>query len=1002
MAVIDELSRRATRARWLLEIDGIAERFFSGEPPAATAVAAPYVARPGVVRASASEQTLDVRRGIVEDGSASVSIAITRSNSAGSLLLRVVAEREATLAASVAASTGPTLVEVEEDLAGWPLVGVLWIGQEAMAYSGRTAVAPWQFTINAGDRGFYGSQIQEHTVDAAENWAPKVTDSCVAWRGRRARLKVAAGRPGGSTPSADYLVEVEGRLDASPNTTDNLTIDLTIVPDTSRLSQEVGGEELETQLQHGWHAWDMAGSQSLAGPRLEWPESGLWESRADTTLAIPAATVLVGVDDEEPLSGLDLVDLAGGQTLTVQWSGVGQPRGPGNRMAITGSVAGAVPPSGTVTIPAGTVGNLIAGEIRSLENPPLVEQDTVDLSLGGFVPGPVVTRWPAPQIEAFHAALAPGSILGAGGRRVDYRLLLDDEDGPALHCRILCRSHRLDPEIVIRWERLGAWYGLDLRDPSTLAPNNLYAIHGGNLHRLGAWPERREEVHRRGDAGEAVVKFPIRGVANAYHQNSERWIHVVDDVFRSPTVAQPVKIRARWTEGDEELTTRTWITQVVAAGVYTAGAPGYLLRVRERSLGAHLSFGDWGREGRTTIRELVGWTGATPGRILLDLLLSGAGNGINHPTYDRLPYGLNLSASAVDVDGVEAFQAPAVANSQTLEIEDAVVIEDLLGPMLRLSGAFLVHRLDRVTGARPLTLVPFGPPVVDDVASTHTDGSWSVEQRPTSETDEDVVNLVTYLANWSDDESALTVRVVDGDSRGRFGLVGQEEEIRGVSLPADDPVAHRARLSGAALAFLGEVANPRRVVRAVLPASDALLLDCGAVVRLTIADVYDSDGSLGVSGALGRVVSVRRDHDAGEAEIGVRLYPTTATGWAPALRVFVVVSAVEVEVVPNYYTAAAHPVTGLAQQDLQYWSAGDVARAVPAGNYAASVAGLAVASVNLAANRIVFGAAHGLVPGDSVRPDDYAAASTTHQGYAFLADDALGLGPAPDPAKRYA
>ena len=223
-----------------------------------------------------------------------------------------------------------------------------------------------------------------------------------------------------------------------------------------------------------------------------------------------------------------------------------------------------------------------------------------------------------------------------------------------------------------------------------------------------------------------------------------------------------------------------------------------------------------------------------------------------------------------------------------------------------------------------------------------------------------------------------------------------------MTLPMGDTGAHRAALLQPALARFAELARPRRTIAATIAASDAVLLDCGSVVVLTASDVYGVDGILGVTEVPGRVMKKRTSWARNESELTIRLYDYAATGWAPSLEVAVVVSPTEVQVTPNAYTEAFHPITREPQQDLEYWAVGDVARAIPAGNYGASTPGLVVNSVDLALNRIAFGAAHGLGIGDTIRPDDYGAASTAHEtGYAFLARDAGTLGGAADPAKTY-
>jgi len=83
MTVRSELGRRTgVSPSWLLEIDGIAERYYSGYPPDAAAVPAPYTAVFADVQVSIGEHSLDMLKGIAKDGAGSVSLTIDRANSA--------------------------------------------------------------------------------------------------------------------------------------------------------------------------------------------------------------------------------------------------------------------------------------------------------------------------------------------------------------------------------------------------------------------------------------------------------------------------------------------------------------------------------------------------------------------------------------------------------------------------------------------------------------------------------------------------------------------------------------------------------------------------------------------------------------------------------------------------------------------------------------------------------------------------------------------------------
>ena len=998
---LPELQRRHIAPSWLLEIDGITERYYSGFAPAASAIPATHVAVFANVQVSGGEQSLDIRKSIVKDGAASIRLTIDRTNGVAPNLLRLQSSLEATLDVTVLATTGATVVTVKESLAAWPAAGQIWIGQECMNYTAHSAGPPWTFTVPAGiNRGYYGSQIQEHRVDASENWAPKVTNQCVAWRGRRARIRIAAGRRDDQTPDSFYVTEVSGFIDRTPRKVDALTIQLDIVPDTARLERELGGEEVETGLQHGWHCFDMMSSHLKTMPAIEWGEGVLWESELAAAIVLPALTL--SVEKAEHLANVhDFI------TAPLEIRLVSDPaRFPMSATLATPGGGGLVAPAGTVTV-AAPGAPFARGDSESVVNTWFDDQDTVDMT--GVAPalGPTLQEWPGPQLDIIHAVTAPMSVAGPAGRLVDIRILTEGGT-PSLYFRTNTRAHKGNPFAVISFQmQQRAGYGIDFRDPATRAPNRLYRRYGrGSWNEMGGWPTRRILINQRGDDGADSLTLPIRGVADAYYDNEEEYLWVEDNVFRTPSPASPIYLRVRFFEGDEEFITTVKIEQAIQASTVLVGAPGWLMRLPVRSIGLHRPFGDWPGENRVTIRERVSWEHESPTIIILQLLLSGQGTGVNSATYDVLPFGVNLNEDQVDVSGIEAYQPPDVALRQSLVIEDATKVEDIIGPMLRLMSAALVHRLDQVTGARKLTIVPLSAPTATDSRRTIADGDWAVDDRPTTETDDNLTNLIVYKLNFDDGKSNLTVRVADRDSINRYEeLAALEEELVGIRLPADDPEVHRIELLPPAVAMFAELAQPRRVIKAAIPATDALLLDVGGVVVLTASDVYDFSGSLGVTSVPGRIIEKKADWSKNEASLTIRLYDYTATGWAPALEVSAVGPGPnEVTVAPggfvNAFTTADHLITGEPQTDLDYWAIGDVARAVPAGNYAASVAGLVVTAIS--ATTITFGAPPGLAIGDTIRPDDYGPASTDHEtNYAFLASDA-GLLAAVDPAKSYA
>lgn len=107
-----------------------------------------------------------------------------------------------------------TVAEVET-VTGWPASGVIYVGQEAIAYSGTTTSPTPRFT--GLTRARYGTLASTHKVGTT---GQVVTDLPRYWAGREVRLYAAFADPSGhvcGTALADQSVEVwRGRLEGMP------------------------------------------------------------------------------------------------------------------------------------------------------------------------------------------------------------------------------------------------------------------------------------------------------------------------------------------------------------------------------------------------------------------------------------------------------------------------------------------------------------------------------------------------------------------------------------------------------------------------------------------------------------------------------------------------------------------------------------------------------------------------------------------------------------------
>jgi len=1005
MSVFTELARRQQRQIFILEIDGLEDCFFSSDQPPTLpnyGTAWSHVAKRGIIGVSPAAQTLDPLKSTAEAGQVAVTLAITGrggSNEALQLLARdSAAQYTATLAETVEQNSA-SFVTVNEDISNWPASGVLWIGQEAIQYSARSVVAPFRFTVPViSSRGWFGSEQRRHLADPITGLAPRVYSQCVAWQGRKARVLVTAARHNGTHPD-EWVEYVSGRIIAPPEGSDDgLQIAINIMPHTNALKQEIGGATLRTGLQQGYHTFDGLGADRFM-LQVGYAAGQAWKENVTFASAAGAAVSC------RWRAHKDAFDIATGGTGS-RGGTVTIDEIPNTPFAVTGynGTARGAAPADSMTLDPATGVAVPANAI--IQNAPAWDQINVTpLTTPGTAE---VVGWPNDALAKMNADMSPGDVVGVNGRFSDVSIDPNHPNGPSL-------VFRPNTDATTQTVRLTAWesnfnrlyYGIGLFAPENTA--RISDLEGG-----GAASGINRTIQSSGEedldslTGPQSYAVAIRGVADAYYQKGERYIHVADDV-----IAADSRIRLRWTEHDG--TERRWamgISTVQTAATITPGSPGHLLEVPENERAQSLSFGDWPGQVRCTIEQDVSWSHADPATVLLQILMSGDGLGFNSSS-DVFPRGANLTTDEIDVDSFYRFPYPdglATDLSFSLNDIDSSPIEQVIEPILKAIGGALVLRVEQTasTGGiyrRKLTLVSLGSEYAGDSIKTITNGLWLAERRPTPSEDERLVNRITVLVNYSpsEDEHRLSISVRDQDSIGENGASSIEEiDLRGVTVDAQSPTDQvRAVLPFTAQRF-SNLGKSRRQVTGNISWADALLLNAGSTVLVSATNVANYDGTMGVVNQAMRVISIEPSPYKQDAQVKLTWHDRTLSGVAPSLKVTSVVSSSIYVVAANGYTEAVSPVDDSAQTDISFWNVGDSVRACPRGNYANSTAGLTVTDIT--GNQITLSAAASpaLVVGDTLRGDDYTAAATTEaqKGYQHPADDAATLG-AGDAAKIY-
>ena len=763
--------------------------------------------------------------------------------------------------------------------------------------------------------------------------------------------------------------------------------------------QEIGGASLRTGLQHGYHTFDGQGADRFMmsigyGPGEAFKEDVTFASAAGAAVSCRWKSHVTNFDIATGGTGSRGGTVSIDATPNVAYD-VTAHNGADNGTAAADSMT--LNPVTAVAIGANAV----------IQNTAAWDQINVTpLAVNGVAE---VVGWPADALAKMNTEMSPGSVVGLDGRFSDVAIAPSYPGGPALVIRPNTGANsqrvRLTP-----WDgnfnRL--YYGIGV-----FAPENTVRVSDieGDPSSTAIYRNSREGW--LGDNHDNLVgrqnyRVQIRGVADAYYQKGERYIHVADDV-----IAADSRVRLRWTEHDG--TERRWamgISTVQTAATITPGSPGHLLEVPENERASSLSFGDWPGQARCTSEQDVAWSHADPATVLLQILMSGDGRGFNSSS-DVFPRGANLTTDEIDADSFYRFPYPdglATDLSFSLNDIDSSPIEQVIDPILKAIGGALVLRVEQTasTGGiyrRKLTLVPLGSEYAGDSIKTITNGLWLAERRPTPSEDARLVNRITVLVNYSpsEDEHRLSISVRDQDSIGENGASSIEEiDLRGVTVDAQSPTDQvRAVIPFTAQRF-SNLGKSRRQVTGNISWADALLLNAGSTVLVSATNVANYDGTMGVVNQPMRVISIEPSPYKQEAQVKLTWHDRTLSGVAPSLKVTSVVSSSIYVVAANAYTEAISPVDDSAQTDISFWSVGDSVRACPRGNYGGSTGGLT--GTDITGNQITLSAAASpaLVAGDTLRGDDYTAAATTEaqKAYQHPADDSATLG-AGDVAKIY-
>lgn len=939
-------------------------------------------------------------------------------------------------------------VEVDGPASSFAVGDVVHVGREAFTVSAVDLVGS---TLTLTDRGLLGTQIQSHTYDQDTGVCPFITKPAVYFTGRRVLILEGVRLADGST--AQWAERWRGFVQNEPEFGRDgaHTIKLSVAPLSALLDQPLGPSSLEVNYLHPEvHAF---GGFGLPGesPRAltatafdigEQTERGFISMevpvfRAELPGTLPSAVGLsglptLGTDSHSGISGVGFlptghprtfpVNPAGGEFTVFAVNGyteaIAETDDLANFLDIGSPGVGAAVGDGVPTQDQALGGTFLrpifnqagdhelvnfGGLVRSVETCEWRRRSLVDLSqfeVDGV--WPQLYQWPARLVDVFNSPenglmvrhtqtpdgglsmcrldLGTGEIVAslADGVRGAVSVLVTN-DSALEHA-----AEEGDP-LWSGWSWTGSEHSV--RNPSELLPLEVLALTGDDGTRvITLLSDNRDRARAR---------IPTR-VARAYYARGEGYI----------TLSRPVTIPAgglyleALREGDDEALA---VFRIIEVSAVAHGADlVYVCRLGDPL--NHTPGGGRGNQGmipslaeydphgadRVTFRSTSVFHGVPVGVLLLQLLTSSGGQGVNHPTYDALAYGAGLNALADSALGSDIDVASFLrVESSISEAEFSArwtagqsVIE-VVGGILRTCGYVIDARTDDLGRCR-LAAIPLGRPNAVDVVAGIGVSDISARNNVETKTETRIRNSFKITANYDPEgepafqrtiKDAVSIDLFDKESALSIDLAGVQL-LDGPDAVNDlIPLFTRLR---------EQYAYPRRIYTLTLRAGLGVAAKIGGTYTVSHPQLR-GDAGMGVASAFCRLRSVSGSAWAPTIKAEFMVYGSVGSGWAPSLLVDEVIDAETIRAHDATYAPVEHPTTGEGLNDVAGFADVQPGEKVTVYNKGDSLnaSTKVIDSVNAADHLIVFTQPHGLSVGARVTPASRTSAADAHKVYAF-------------------
>ncbi len=1011
MSISNDLGRRV----FALQVSGLEYRFHSNIPPSSSnlesniATSIPYVDKQGIISVGAFSASVDPAGGIAQYSPLSITLQIDKKDDLGDpgVIFGRCGARSASTRTQLTSTANreSTIFNIDQNLSSLTYPRLFHVGSETVRVSNYLSNK-----LFISDRAVGDTIQQNHSVDLEGSFVPEVTTEITTFRGRRAKLFAAHRYANGAT--SDYIEIINGFIEQSPNIEDGDSVALSIVPLTALIDSEISDKINQTQLLQGFHYFDgQFGSVLEYALSLNFTADGstcrlFTDTSTTPTSSIFQTTIPIERNHENLLDDFDVSLPSGQERDDYSYE---HPRYPKFKRITDSALDSACVFPTSLTYLSSLPGygvNADSTPSNALNATEITNTQTFEVKLPLHeikqhqLGNTQVKRWPDVVNDTLDS-VGPASTQGLSGGFLKWRLNADNtiratklSNSPFTSSLMLWThyasfrrySRRQSESFLTRaiqhWTSSGTNYQLD--DLSRLS----YPID------IGEGEDPFLNSPTQGDIGfirsvtttsrTVGASVQLRDIAKAYYQLYESTFLVENSLGLPTSATTGVEydiVVSYYERSSDTVKTQSFKATHQTTATFGGSDVGFLIHISDTNdFSNNVSFGDWTDKERTLIFKGASLTREDVGSIMLKLLQSGGGGGING-VYDVLSMGFNIHSNDIDE---QSFLAIGSSCPFTLSSTFAGSGEDLRSTfesLLKLIGAVLIMKRNETTGRSKITLQAIGQEREADVSTIINSGDWLADTPPTWDIYDDIVTQVKYEFDYAPEQDKYLSEVIfnNQEAINRYG--GESSKIT-LRLPGVNS-ADVGRFAGDRFArflptsnrIFNILSNPLRLWRGSIGSGPSIFLDVGSYVSVSSPHLRGYSDSYGVTNGVGMVRSIQQELMSEGCELEIITTGLAPVAWNSSAEVEVIDSSTSITVFNDIYSTA----------DESFFKVGDIVDYVPKGDHDNALTGLEIQTIT--GTLITFTSAHGISTiGGTLEPTTFASASAIHKADAYLAN----------------